>query len=87
MYTMAIAVVVIEVCSIILGTSQLAADNGRLAFVAGTFANANDLAALLLMGVPFGSYIAVCYGNICTSFYAFFLPLLASLFVGFGALP
>ncbi len=53
MYTLATAVLVIELSSFFLGTSARAADQGRFSFISGTFANSNDLAALLLMGVPF----------------------------------
>lgn len=53
MYAMAVAVLAIEALSFVLGTSNSVRDDGRLSFVGGTFANANDLAALLLMGLPF----------------------------------
>jgi len=52
-YAMAVSVLTIEVLSFFLGSTEGAQDGGRLAFVAGTFANSNDFAALLLMGLPF----------------------------------
>ncbi len=52
-YAMAAAVLTIEVLSFFLGSTESAKDTGRFAFVTGTFANANDFAALLLMGLPF----------------------------------
>jgi len=52
-YTVAVSVLCIEGLSFFLGSTQNTKDAGRLAFVAGTFANANDFAALLLMGLPF----------------------------------
>jgi O-antigen ligase len=53
MYAMALSVLFIELLSFILGTSEQAGAIGRLAFLWGTFANANDFATLLLMGLPF----------------------------------
>jgi O-antigen ligase len=53
METVAMAVLVIEFCSFFLGTSTSGKDVGRLSFVSGTLANSNDLATLLLMGLPF----------------------------------
>ena len=52
-YTMAVAVLVIEGLSFVMGSSAAGAGMGRFAFTAGTFANPNDFAALLLMGIPF----------------------------------
>jgi len=52
-YAVAVAVLGIEVLSFFLGSTANAKDAGRFAFVSGTFANANDFAALLLMGLPF----------------------------------
>jgi O-antigen ligase len=53
-YAMAVSVLGIEVLSFFLGSSAEGTKAaGRLAFVSGTFANPNDLAALLLMGLPF----------------------------------
>lgn len=51
MFTMALSVLCIEAMSFFFGSMR--ADDGRLSFVTGTFANANDLAALLLIGLPF----------------------------------
>jgi O-antigen ligase len=53
MYAMAVSVLFIELLSFILGTAEHAEATGRLAFLWGTFANANDFATLLLMGLPF----------------------------------
>ena len=53
-YAMAVSVLGIEALSFVLGSSaEGAKETGRFAFVSGTFANPNDLAALLLMGLPF----------------------------------
>src|ERR1700733_11900703 len=51
-YAMAVSVLVIEALSFFLGNSA-GGESERFAFVTGTFANANDFAALLLMGLPF----------------------------------
>jgi O-antigen ligase len=53
MYAMAASVLTIEALSFFLGSSDNAEATGRLAFLFGTFANANDLATLLLIGLPF----------------------------------
>ena len=53
MYAMAVSVLTMELLSFALGTSQNRRDTGRFAFVSGTLANANDLATLLLIGLPF----------------------------------
>jgi len=52
-YAMAVSVLAIEVLSFFLGSTEGVKDAGRFAFVVGTFSNANDFAALLLMGLPF----------------------------------
>jgi O-antigen ligase len=52
-YTMAVSVLAIEVLSFFLGSSSAGKESGRLAFLTGTFSNANDFAALLLIGLPF----------------------------------
>jgi O-antigen ligase len=52
-YAMAVSVLAIEALSFFLGSSSAGKDSGRFAFVTGTFSNANDFAALLLMGLPF----------------------------------
>jgi O-antigen ligase len=52
-YAMAVSVLAIEALSFFLGSTEGAKDTGRFAFVVGTFSNANDFAALLLMGLPF----------------------------------
>jgi O-antigen ligase len=53
LYAMAVSVLTMELLSFALGTTQSRRDTGRLSFVSGTLANANDLAALLLIGLPF----------------------------------
>ena len=52
-YAMAISVLVIEALSFFLGSTVAGKEVGRFAFVSGTFANPNDFATLLLMGLPF----------------------------------
>ena len=53
-YAMAVSVLAIETLSFFLGSSAAGAkETGRYAFIAGTFSNPNDFAALLLMGLPF----------------------------------
>jgi O-antigen ligase len=53
MYAMAVAVLTMDALSFVFGTLKAGHDSGRLSFVSGTLANANDLATLLLMGLPF----------------------------------
>jgi O-antigen ligase len=53
-YAMAVSVLAIEALSFLLGNSAAnAKETGRFAFASGTFANPNDFAALLLIGLPF----------------------------------
>jgi O-Antigen ligase len=52
MATVAVSVLAIEVLSFVFGSTSKR-DVGRFSFASGTFANANDLAALLLIGLPF----------------------------------
>ncbi len=51
MYAMAISVIVIEAFGFFLGNTAVQAE-GRFGLEQGTFANPNDLATLLLMGLP-----------------------------------
>jgi O-antigen ligase len=53
-YAVAVSVLAIEILSFFLASStEGVREAGRFAFLTGTFANPNDLAALLLMGLPF----------------------------------
>jgi len=52
-YAMAVSVLTIEMLSFFLGSSVGGRETGRFAFMSGTFSNANDFAAMLLMGLPF----------------------------------
>lgn len=58
LYTMAAAVLAIEILSFVLGSMVATNDVGRFSFVSGTFANPNDFATLLLMGLPFCLLVA-----------------------------
>ena len=53
MYSLAAAAVFIEMISVLAGRVQ----QGRLAFLQGTLANANYLAMILLMGLPFCLFV------------------------------
>jgi O-antigen ligase len=53
MYSFAAATIFIESVTLIMGRVQ----EGRLALVGGTLGNANDLAMILLMGVPFCLFV------------------------------
>jgi len=53
MYTLAAATVFIEVVTLAIGRVQ----QGRMALLGGTLGNANYLALMLLMGVPFGLFV------------------------------
>ena len=53
MYAMAVSVLFIELLSFFFGTSDQARAVGRFSLLYGTFANSNDFATLLLMGLPF----------------------------------
>jgi len=53
MYSLAAATVFIELTSILVGRVQ----QGRMAFLAGTLGNANYLAMILLMGMPFCLFV------------------------------
>ena len=51
LYAVALSVIAIEIMGFFMGTSALH-DEGRFTLEQGTFANPNDLATLLLMGLP-----------------------------------
>ena len=53
MYTMAAATVVIEIVTLVTGRLQ----GGRIALLGGTLGNANYLALILLMGLPFCLFV------------------------------
>jgi O-antigen ligase len=53
MFAMAASVIFIELLSFALGVSSGVRDVGRFSLVSGTFANPNDFATLLLLGLPF----------------------------------
>lgn len=57
MYAMAASVLMIEALSFFLGAAETTDPSERLAFLFGTFANANDLATLLLIGLPFCLFV------------------------------
>lgn len=53
MYTLAAATIFIEVFTLVMGAEQ----GGRMALLGGTLGNANYLALMLLMGVPFCLFV------------------------------
>ena len=53
MYTLAAATVCIEIIALVMGRVQ----GGRLALLGDTLGNANYLAMMLLMGVPFCLFV------------------------------
>jgi O-antigen ligase len=53
MYTLAAATVFIEIITLVMGRAQ----GGRMALLRGTLGNANYLALILLMGVPFCLFV------------------------------
>jgi O-antigen ligase len=58
MYAMAASVLFIEAMSFVLGSSENGEEVGRFSYLMGTFANSNDFATLLLIGLPFCLLVA-----------------------------